>query len=613
MPVASHLGLYWEPPIITLAPTILLNPTYNQSYSATLTASGGTDPYTFTIASGALPSGITLSSGGVISGTTYSPGTYNFTVNALDKNAYVGSQTYTFVIATPIILITPTSLQGGYGPITYNTQYSATGGSGTYTYAVTSGSLPTGTSLSSSGLLTGTCSTTGTYTATITATDSHGQTGSVTVSSSITVENIVLSPTVLPSPSYGALYSQTITASGGTAPYTFSISSGSLPSGITLSSSGVLTGTATSYGNYSFAVRAADGIATGTQVYSFSIATPVIVILPSTVPNATAPASYSTTFTASGGITPYTFTVLSGSLPTGLSLSSSGVLSGVASVAGTYNFVIRATDSASAVGTQSYTVTIAPLDRAIARTPPTVLIVYDLAEGPFFSPGYGFYGGYYSYPQNGGGDVNPVTIAQSVAARESALGFLTQVITSYAQLNSLTRDQINKFSHIWDVGYHSSGLGSAQSKYIQYLQDGGALFLLGENVYFLNRDQTEDNLINAAGGGGGVNVRSDTAGLGTYTETTSAEFLLANSRSDVTFYAPNYFTNYGTGTPIANGPYGPSAVVWKTGSLSNAPAGAIVSVLDINFIVNPAYGVNYGSATWQPWFVDNLSLVLNKK
>ena len=79
------------------------------------------------------------------------------------------------------------------------------------------------------------------------------------------------------------------------------------------------------------------------------------------------------------------------------------------------------------------------------------------------------------------------------------------------------------------------------------------------------------------------------------------------------FYAPNYFTNYGTGTPIASGSYGPSAVVWKTGSLSNAPAGAIVSVLDINFIVNPAYGSNYNGAQWQPNFVDNISIVLNKK
>ena len=434
------------------------------------------------------------------------------------------------------------------------------------------------------------------------------------------IPTIVFTPATAPTPTYGSAYTFHAIVSGGTTPYSITLDSGTLPAGLSFSADTLsfnITGTPTAYGAYTFTVKAVDYNGyVATQTYSFSVGTPVITILPSTIPGATAPASYSTTFTATGGIGPYTFDVLSGSLPTGLTLSASGVLSGVASgadTAVTYNFVIRAVDSASAIGTQSYTVVINPRDRAVARTPPTVLIVYDLAEGPFFYPGYGFYGGYYSYPQNGGVDVDPVTIAQSVAGRETSLGFLTQVITSYAQLNTLSRDQMNKFSHIWDVGYHSSGIGSAQSKYIQYLQDGGALFLLGENVAFLNRDQTEDTLINAAGGGGGVDVRTDSSGQGTYTEYTAGEFLLANGRSDVTFYVPNYFTNYGTGTPIATGSYGPSAVVWKTGSLSNAPAGAIVSVLDINFIVNPAYGANYQNAQWQPWFLDNLSLVLNKK
>jgi hypothetical protein len=53
--------------------------------------------------------------------------------------------------------------------------------------------------------------------------------------------------------------------------------------------------------------------------------------------------------------------------------------------------------------------------------------------------------------------------------------------------------------------------------------------------------------------------------------------------------------------------------MWKTGSLSGARAGAVVSVLDINFLLNPAYGLNYGNAQWQPWFVDNLSIVMNRK
>lgn len=431
--------------------------------------------------------------------------------------------------------------------------------------------------------------------------------------------DIVLLPATAPAPNYGSGYTFRITVSGGTTPYIVTLDSGSLPTGLTFAgdnAGATISGTPSANGTYTFTVKAVDYHGyIGTQSYSFTVGAPVITILPSTIPGATAPASYSTTFTASGGIAPYTFDILSGVLPTGLTLSGAGVLSGIAAgadTAVTYNFVIRATDSASSVGTQSYTVVINPRDRAIARQPPTVLIVYDLSEGPIYYPGYGYYGAGPNYPENGGFDVSVGGLAQTVAARESALGFLTQVATSYTILNAFTREQMNKFSHIWDLGYRTPMSGTATAKYTQYLQDGGAIFLLGENTYFNIRNQSICDLINNLGGGS-ASIRYDTAGFTTISASTASEFLLANGTAGITFYAPNGFTGYGTGTPIANSGVGPPAVMWKTGSLSNAPAGAIVSVLDINFLLNPAYGLNYGGAQWQPHFVDNLSIILNRK
>jgi len=427
--------------------------------------------------------------------------------------------------------------------------------------------------------------------------------------------DIIILPATAPAPNYGSSYSFRVTVSGGTSPYTLTLDSGSLPAGLSFSSdntSATISGVPTANGTYEFTIKAVDYHGyVGTQTYSFTVGAPLIAILPSTIPGATAPATYSTTFTATGGIGPYTFDVLSGALPTGLILSSSGVLSGIASgadAAVTYNFVIRATDSASAVGTQSYTVVINPRDRAIARTPPKVLIVYDTRESGYFNFGYSGY----SYPQNGARDVNPVGLAQTVAARESALGFITTVVTSYAQLDALSRETLNTYAHIWDLGYHTTPSVVAKNKYVQYIQDGGAIFLLGENAYFNERNWWINDIISTVGGGS-VNVRNDTVGFSVHGATTSAEFLLANSRADITFYAPNFFTSYGTGTPVANTGYGPTSVIWKTGSLSGAPAGAIVSVLDINFLLNPQFGPNYGNAQWQPWFVDNVSIVLNKK
>jgi hypothetical protein len=431
--------------------------------------------------------------------------------------------------------------------------------------------------------------------------------------------DIELLPATAPAPNYGNGYTFRITASGGTSPYTVTLDSGTLPTGLSFTgdnAGATISGTPSAYGTYTFTVKAVDYHGyIGTRTYSFTVGAPVITILPSTIPGATAPANYNTTFTATGGIGPYTFDVLSGSLPTGLGLSSAGVLSGIAAgadTAVTYNFVLRATDSIGTVGTQSYTVTINPRDRAIARQPPTVLIVYDLAEGPIYYPGYGYYYPGPNYRENGGFDVSVNGLAQTVANRESILGFLTQVVTSYGILNALTREQMNRFSHIWDLGYRTPMSGAATAKYTQYLQDGGALFLLGENTYFNIRNQSICDLVNNLGGGT-AGIRYDTAGFGTIGATTASEFLLANSRADITFYAPNGFTSYGTGTPIANSGIGPPAMMWKTGSLSGARAGALASVLDINFLLNPQFGLNYGNAQWQPWFVDNLSIVMNKK
>ncbi len=76
-----------------------------------------------------------------------------------------------------------------------------------------------------------------------------------------------ISPTSLPAPEVGVAYSQTITASGGTAPYTFRVASGMLPAWLKLSSSGVLSGTPTAGGTATFTITAADS-STGTGPYT---------------------------------------------------------------------------------------------------------------------------------------------------------------------------------------------------------------------------------------------------------------------------------------------------------------------------------------------------------
>jgi predicted outer membrane repeat protein len=164
---------------------------------------------------------------------------------------------------------------------------------------------------------------------------------------------IALSPASLPAGQVGAAYSQTITASNGTGPYTFAITLGALPAGLSLSAAGVLSGTPTAGGSFNFTVTATDTFdsRTGARAYALSVAAPAIAIAPATVPGGTFGSAYSQSLSASGGTAPYSYAVTAGALPTGIVLSAAGVISGTSvAVAATYNFTVTATDSSTGTG-----------------------------------------------------------------------------------------------------------------------------------------------------------------------------------------------------------------------------------------------------------------------
>ena len=117
----------------------------------------------------------------------------------------------------------------------------------------------------------------------------------------------------------GVPYSTTYTASGGFPPYTWSRASGTLPPGLTLATNGVMSGTPTAAGTYSFVLRVTDTQGnTGTGPFTVTVAPPTIAITPSTLPGGTVNVAYNQALGASGGFAPHTFTVSAGSLPVGL-------------------------------------------------------------------------------------------------------------------------------------------------------------------------------------------------------------------------------------------------------------------------------------------------------
>src|SRR5204862_7221236 len=115
-----------------------------------------------------------------------------------------------------------------------------------------------------------------------------------------------------------------VTASGGTTPYTWSLASGTLPTGLTLSSSGAISGTPTVTGTSNFTVKVTDANSnTATQGLSITV-NAALTVTSTPLPAATQNPRSSAPVTASGGTTPYAWSLASGALPTGLTLSSSG-------------------------------------------------------------------------------------------------------------------------------------------------------------------------------------------------------------------------------------------------------------------------------------------------
>ncbi|WP_316837546.1 MBG domain-containing protein [Pedobacter nutrimenti] len=226
--------------------SVTITPTVAESH-ATIKVNGTT------VASGAASGAIALAAGS---------NTITTIVTAQDGST---AKTYTIIItkaAPTVIALTPITLTNPQIGVTYSTTLTSSGGTTPYTYTVMAGTLPTGLSLSSGGVLSGTPTASGAFNFTITSTDAVSFTGSQAYTVTILIPTIVLNPASLPNGSLNSAYSQAITASGGTAPYSYTISSGSLPPGINLLS-GTLSGTPTTAGDYNFVVKATDA-STGT-------------------------------------------------------------------------------------------------------------------------------------------------------------------------------------------------------------------------------------------------------------------------------------------------------------------------------------------------------------
>jgi hypothetical protein len=351
-----------NPPTVALPATTLPGGTTGVAYAATLNpATGGTAPYSYTVTAGALPGGIALSTAGAFTGTPTAAGSFNFTVTATDSSTGTGPYTAArpFTIDVVAIVVDPATLPNATAGAAYSQTITASGGTAPYAFDVSTGALPAGLTLSSAGVLAGTPTASGTFNFTVRAVDAAARPGTRPYTLVVAAPTLVVAPATLPNGAAGTAYSQTITASGGTAPYAFSLTAGALPAGLTLTAGGVLSGTPTVAGTFNFTVTATDSTAgtagTASQSYALVVTPPNIVVNQQTLPTTFIGVPYNVTLTSSGGTAPYTYAVTAGALPPGLTLTAAGVLSGTPTSAGTFTFTITSTDALGFTGTRVFT------------------------------------------------------------------------------------------------------------------------------------------------------------------------------------------------------------------------------------------------------------------
>jgi hypothetical protein len=231
------------------------------TYSTTLTATGpDTAPLTWSVTSGTLPAGLTLSSGGVISGTPTTVQSSTFTVSVTDSSPIPLTATQQLTLNVVPIEVTTTSLPAAHIYGKYAATLTEQGGKKAFHWKVSSGSLPPGIKLATSGKLTGAPTALGTYSFTVTVTDSTKPTpNTASANLSITVDPMTVNTSGVPgTATVGQAYKGKLTTDGGKGGKKWSLSSGALPPGLKLASSGALSGKPTLPGSFSFDVIAQD-------------------------------------------------------------------------------------------------------------------------------------------------------------------------------------------------------------------------------------------------------------------------------------------------------------------------------------------------------------------
>lgn len=273
------------------------------------------------------------------------------------------------------LTISTTSLPASYLNTAYSATLAAVGGSGTgYKWSVTSGALPSGLSLAATGAITGKPTIAETSKFTVKVVDSANNSAAAALTVTVSSALHILTAT-LPTGYIGIAYSITLTAAGGSGTgYKWSVSAGSLPGGFTLgATTGILSGKPTIASSNTFTVKVTDSLShTATAAFTLKM-NPDLAITTTAIKEGYAGTVYSQQLTAAGGSgSGYVWSISIGTLPAGLTLSSTGLLAGTPTIGGGGGVGFEVKDSAANIAKVNLSVIIS---NGLSITSPSTLPV----------------------------------------------------------------------------------------------------------------------------------------------------------------------------------------------------------------------------------------------
>lgn len=302
--------------------------------------------------------------------------TYHYRAFATNSagTAYGEDKTFTTeACPTPDIRITTSSLPNGRVAGGYSATIETEDEYGDRVFSVINGSLPEGLIINANtGVISGTPTQAGTFNVTINVSDSHSaDSEDFQIVIDPLEDPLTITTLSLPDGIVGESYSATIETQHEIGEKTYILIAGSLPDGLMHhSQNGTITGTPTEEGEFTFTMRVIDGYSEDQRQYTLVVhpaqttnnPDPVINITTTTLPNGKVAEQYSGSIQVQHSVGSVDFSVVDGQLPDGLSMNISGIISGVPTNPGLFEFTVEATD-VNGSDTQVLQIDVLPADQ----------------------------------------------------------------------------------------------------------------------------------------------------------------------------------------------------------------------------------------------------------